>query len=157
MKYMYERIYKRSTVIFHLYATCPVDVEKRWCWRQNHARLLSALLGYSNLMLYDKRVMQPAHLCNLEVLLTRVQTHRHTHIYTWMHIYAPSCLWTLCGHPPEPKSPKQSQSSWNILFLRPPRTLQCRWYLQYGPEQQFCMHFVSGFYVFSDLFLVLLH
>lgn len=72
-----------STVIFHLYAICPVDVEKKGCWRRTHARLLSALLGYFNLILYDERVMQPAHLCNLEVLYTRIQTH----IFTWMHIY----------------------------------------------------------------------
>lgn len=95
--------------ICNMSSGCP---KKKLCWRRTHARLLSALLGYLNLILYDERVMQPAHLCNLEVLSTRILTH----IYTWMHIYAPSCLWTFCGHPPEPESLKPSQSSSCILL-----------------------------------------
>lgn len=83
---------------------------------------------------YDERVIQPAHLCNLEVLLTHMQ----------IHINASSCLWTLCGHPPEPESLNSHRAVHVFYSEGLPEHFSA---VTRGPEQQFCMHFVSGFSV----------
>lgn len=63
IEYMYERIYKMSTVTFHLYATCPVDVKRFMLETNSRTIVIRAAFRYFNQILYDERVMLPAHLC----------------------------------------------------------------------------------------------
>lgn len=120
--------------------------------RRAHARMFSVLLWYFNPILYEERVMLPAHppreplflLMHIANTFTQECTRVLRPASGRFVVTCPSLNVKTFTEPTMYSALKASRKHFSAVTR--------------GPEQQFCMHFVSVFfYVFSGLFLVLLH